>query len=143
MILTDISTYDSNKHTAYPTLEYILEETGEDLAQGTDTTEQAERRVRYLTDRAKAIFNSTKMLKTALDFEYLIATREDYRRAWLSYVITCISTVVFSGNLDMMTPTRETDLSKILSGVAQAELKSGLLSADQFTFINYELHVGY
>lgn len=141
-ILTDISTYDTNKHTVYPTLEYVKEETGIDLSQSTETEEEALRRVKFITDQAKAIFMSTKLIKTADDFEYLFATNVEYRRAWLRYVIACIGGVLMGGADELFKSTKDDVITK-LSAVAQAHLNSGVLASQLFTHLYYELHVGY
>lgn len=140
-ILTSISTYDSDSHIPYPTLEYIKDETGEDLSQEDDTTEDAFRRVKHLTKTAKHFLMHDKILDTQKKLEYLIATNEDYRRAFLEYVASFIFDVVMVGGNVLQTV--QGDLNNVLTAKTKAFMKSKLLSAYHFTYIDYDYHVGY
>ena len=61
-ILTTISTYDETAHLPFPTLNYIKEETGEDIILNQGDTLKANAFVRQVT---KALWNIIKQSKNS------------------------------------------------------------------------------
>lgn len=140
-ILESISTYDSDSHIAYPTLDYILEETGEDLKQASDNDEDAVRRLKHMTKTAKRFLMCDKIFDTQKKLEYLIATDEDYRREWLEYVASFVHDVLLTGANVLNVPQGQ--LQEVLTAKTRAFLESGLLNVKQFGYLEYTYHSGY
>lgn len=138
-ILTSISTYDEISHTAFPKLEYILEQTGEDLIALSDEHKAKAQVIQY-TKTARNILFSSKLISTRNDLEYLIATNEDYRLAFIDYAVSFIQDVFLVGAESFFKPSAGLD---VLSPKTRSFISGSILSTAQFKRIEYEYHVGY
>jgi hypothetical protein len=141
-ILTSISTYDLTSHTPYPKLEYILEQTGEDLITASDEA-KAKAQVYSFTKTAKNFLFSSKLPETRRQLEYLIATDEDYRLAFLDYVVSFIQDVFLVGVDNFFKPTSKLDVTEVLSPKTKSFITGSILSASVFKYFHFEYHVGY
>lgn len=143
-ILKDISTYDINTHTPYPTLEFIKDKTGEDvqLNQG-GTKEQAQALVRQVTD---ACYNILKDSKDTLDtinrLEYKIATDETYRYAFIDYVATAVYAMYNFGADFLYKDEGKKGLDR-LPLMVKSKVQSSVLAVGKFLYFTYDYRVGY
>lgn len=141
-ILTSISTYDDISHTPFPKLTYILDQTGEDLVALSDEN-KAKSNVIQFTKTAKNILMGSKLMDTRKRLEYLIATDEEYRLAFLDYVCSFIQDVFLVGADNFFKPNNDLDVTNILSPKTKSYITGSILSIKQFTYFDYEYHVGY
>jgi len=142
-ILTDISTYDTKKHTAYPTLEYVLETTGEDLIANQGDVLKGKAFLKQITETAFNILKQSKIKDTANRLEYLIATNEAYRQAFLDYVCSFIYDLYYGGVDVLLSPTDKLKLTNTLSPKTKSYVEGSLLGIDRFVWFHYDYHVGY
>lgn len=144
-ILQDISKYDINTHTPYPTLAYILLQTGEDIQLNMGGSQvKAEALVRQVTD---ACYNILKDSKDTLDtinrLEYKVATDETYRRAFLEYVATALF-VTYNFGADWLY-SDDSDKKGInrLPIMVKTKVSASVLNVGKFPTFNYNYRVGY
>lgn len=86
------STWDSTLHIAIPTLEYIKTLTGYNLETLGDTNRlETEQRVKGLTLKARNfLYQNKENEQTKKIYTYLIAFYQEYRDAFVNYVVTYI-----------------------------------------------------
>lgn len=142
-ILQDISKYDKNAHIPYPTINYVLQETGEDLVTNYGNSAKAEAFIRQATKTAWNILRQSKIQETASALEYLIATNKDYRQAFLDYVCSFIFDIYTIGADEFFKIQNEEGLLKnSLTTKTKSHIESGLLSAGRIN-IRYKYREGY
>lgn len=140
-ILTDISTYAINDHLPFPTTDYIKYETGFDLFFESGSQEKADALVRTYTRTAWDVLRSQKTLQTANALEYLIATNEEYRRAFLVYVAVFVSAVYHLGGMDFLAPTGS-DPKLSLPLMVRNHLEGSILRVERL-YVAYDYRKGY
>lgn len=141
-ILTDISTYSLKDHLPFPTLEYIEHETGFNLFRESGTQERANALIRTYTKTAWNALRAIKTQDTANKFEYLIATDERYRYAFLEYVATFVSAVYHLGGIDFLSANESADTSRALPLIVRNYLEGSLFKAERLV-LTYDYRVGY
>ena len=143
-ILQDISIYDKTVHLAFPKLEYVKQETGEDIVinQG-NSTPKANAFIRQITKTAWNILKQTKLIRDQYTLEYLIATDPEYRLAFLDFVCSFIYDIYIVGADEFLKPQQNPDLSKVLSAKTQSFITASVLSNTNFYGVKYEIRVGY
>lgn len=142
-ILLDISTYDDKAHIPYPTVEFIKSETGEDMVFNAGDTEKAQAYIKTYTKTAFRILMQGKTQDTRNRLEYLIATNENYRYAFLEYVCSFIQDVFLAGGDGMLALTNDPNLSNTLTAKTKSFIEGGILSVDRFKWFSYSYRVGY
>jgi len=141
-ILTDISKYDAKDHMAYPTLSYILQETGEDIIANQGSELKANAYVKQMTKTCWSILASSKdSLDTISRLEYKIATDEKYRKDFIDYVCSFIYDLVING-ADMLFNSDKKGL-QALTPKTRAMVQSSSLAVGRFVFFEYNYRVGY
>lgn len=125
------STYDYQTHTAYPTVDYILQQSGENIIEITGSKLKAEAVIRQLTDEVKVALMKYHLRETFNKFEFLIATRQDYRNEW----IKTIANIIYQ-EYNYLDKTREEIILKAIEG-------SYLLSIERLLYFKYNYHEGY
>ncbi len=141
-ILNDISTYSLKDHLPFPTLDYIKKETGFDLFQESGSEEKAQALIRTYT---KAAWNTLRAIRTqdlVNKIEFLIATDERYRYAFLEYVAVFVSAVYHLGGIDFLSANPNADGSRALPLLVRNHLEGSLLKVERMNLI-YEYRVGY
>lgn len=89
--ISDNSVYDLITHCPIPTIKYIKDVSGLDLvAGGFAIVGSIEARVKMLTLNAKLYLFSRKIQQTKKVMEYLIATQEEWRKAFEYYAVVYI-----------------------------------------------------
>lgn len=141
-ILTDISTYDVAEHLPMPTLEFIRDETGFDLFKETGDYEKAKTHLKVYTKTAWKVLASSKTIDTKNKIEFLIATKEDWRREFLDLVASFVTSVYQLGGMDFLSATQNPDLTRELPIIVQAQIKGGLLGLERIA-LTYDYRVGY
>lgn len=142
-ILSDMSTYDINTHTAYPKLSFIRQEIGEDIVANQGTEDKALSYVRQMTDVAFSILKESKdTLDTINRLEYKIATDEEYRLTFIKYVAKVIyATLIYGADyLFLESDKRGIDRLPIM---IKSYVQSSVLSVGVFKYFKYDYHVGY
>lgn len=124
------STYDKKTHTRYPTLQYIKEQTGEDLETLAGTTLRAEAELRQITNDFKSHLSKNKLRETYNRIEYLVATNEEWINEWNRI----IASVIYKEY--NMEATREEAMLDLIKG-------SGLFSIERFQPFKYKYREGY
>lgn len=143
-ILSHISVYDMDSHLPYPSLGYILQETGENITENqAGSVEKANAFVRQMTKTAWLLLKEGKILDTQNKLEYLIATNEEYRLAFLDYVCSFIYDLYYGGIDNVLKPTKDLELKEILSAKTKAFINGSLLGAARIAWVDYEYRVGY
>lgn len=132
MIITDNrSVYDSDTHTPYPTINFILSQTGENMTNLAGTELRANAEIRQLTDEFKRYLQMNKLRETFNYMEYLIATKQEWRFDFVKAVASAIYNEYNSNE------TRSEIFKKIIDG-------SSLISIERFRGIKqFEMHRGY
>lgn len=125
------STYDIQSHTAYPNIQFIRNQTGEDMSVIAGNQLNADATIRQITDEVKRVLFEKKLRTTFDILEYLTATNKDYRYEWNRLVAS-----VISREYNMLDEDREQSILKVLKG-------SSLFSIERFTYIKYDYRVGY
>lgn len=125
------SVYDYDTHTPYPTIQFILNQTGEDMTMLAGNTIKAKAEIRQLTDEVKSVLFKNKLRNTYNDLEYLIATRSDFRHDFIKTVAQILYQEYNNVNDD-----KETIILNAIKG-------STLLSIEHFTRIEYKYRDGY
>lgn len=141
-ILTDISTYSLTDHLPFPTLEFIKHATGFDLFLEAGGEVQALGQLRTYTKTAWATLKAQKTFDTAKKLEYLIATNEEYRRAFLDYVASFVSAVYSLGGINFLSPTAESNTILALPLIVRNHLEGSLLKIERLHLV-YEYRKGY
>lgn len=130
-MLNDLnSVYDLDTHTAYPTVQYILNQTGENMITLTGNELKAKATIRQITDEVKQFLFNSKLRDTYNVLEYFIATNMNYRLEW----IKSIANIIYAEY--NMSETRQEAIERVLKG-------SNLLSIERFTYIKYDYRKGY
>lgn len=130
-MLNDLnSVYDLDTHTAYPTIQYIANQTGENMITLTGNELKAKATIRQITDEVKQFLFNSKLRDTYNVLEYLIATNMNYRLEW----IKSIANIIYAEY--NMSETRQEAIERVLKG-------SNLLSIERFTYIKYDYRKGY
>lgn len=133
-ILKEISTYDLETHTPYPTFEFILKETGEDMVINNESNfDKAKAQLRQFTDTAKDFIMSKKPKHTADYMEYLIATKEEWRMEFLRFVAMVV--MDFYAGVDIFNGE--------MSKRAENRYNAGVLKTMYFKPYKYNYRVGY
>ena len=141
-ILTDISTYNDKDHLVYPTLEYILQETGEDIIVNQGSLLKANAYVKQMTRLCWNILASSKdSLDTISRLEYKIATNETYRKDFIDYVVSFIYDLIVNG-ADTLFDTTKKGL-EALTPKTRSMVQSSSLSVGKFLPFEYNYRVGY
>ena len=125
------SIYDYDTHTPYPTIQFILDQTGEDMIVLAGSKIKARAEIRQLTDEVKSVLFRNKLRKTYNDLEYLIATKANFRYDFIKTVAQILYQEYNNVNDDKETI--------ILNGIKG----STLLSIEHFTRIEYKYREGY
>lgn len=143
-ILSNISEYDPINHLPYPTLGYILVETGEDIIVNQGNNEvKAKAFVRQMTNTAWRILKQSKIVDTANRLEFLIATNEEYRKAFLDYVCSFIYDMFLVGVDSFLNTTKELNILDTLSAKTKSFIEGSILSVGRFAWFPYDYRVGY
>lgn len=130
-MLNDLnSVYDLEAHTAYPTIQYILNQTGESMITLSGNELKAKATIRQITDEVKQFLFNSKLRDTYNVLEYFIATKMNYRLEW----IKSIANIIYAEY--NMSETRQEAIERVLKG-------SNLLSIERFTYIKYDYRKGY
>lgn len=130
-MLNDLnSVYDLEAHTAYPTIQYIQNQTGESMITLSGNELKAKATIRQITDEVKQFLFNSKLRDTYNVLEYLIATKMNYRLEW----IKSIANIIYAEY--NMSETRQEAIERVLKG-------SNLLSIERFTYIKYDYRKGY
>lgn len=138
-ILKDISTYDIENHTPYPTLGFIKQETGEDLISNQGNEQRAIAFVKQVTDISFSILKQSKdTLDTINRLEYLIATDEEYRLLFLNYVCKVIY-AMFTYGADFL---EKNEGINGLPSMVKSYVLGSKLSLGKWVF-DYKYRVGY
>lgn len=131
MLVQDLNSYyDLDTHTAYPTIQYIANQTGENMITLTGNELKAKAKIRQITDEIKQSLFNLKIRETFNVMEYLIATNRNYRLEWNK----AIANIIYAEY--NMTETRQEAIERVLKG-------SNLLSIERFTYIKYDYRKGY
>ena len=125
------SVYDYDTHTPYPTIQFILNQTGEDMTMLAGNQIKAKAEIRQLTDEVKAVLFRNKLRNTYNDLEYLIATRADFRHDFIKTVAQ-----ILYQEYNNVNDEKETIILNAIKG-------STLLSIEHFTRIEYKYRDGY
>ena len=141
-ILKDISTYSIRDHLPFPKLEFIKKETGFDIFQESGNEEKAQALIRTYTKTAWNALRAIKTQDTTNKLEYLIATDERYRYAFLEYVSTFVSAIYHLGAIDFLSPSDKADSSRSLPLMVRNYLEGSILRVDRLNLI-YQYRVGY
>lgn len=143
-ILQDISIYDINTHTPYPTLAYILQQTGEDIQLNVGGTQtKAKAIVRQITDTCYNILKDSKdTIETINILEYKIAVDETYRRAFLEYVATAVF-VTYNFGADWLFDESDKKGLNRLPIMVKTKVSASVLNVGTFPPFNYNYRVGY
>lgn len=129
-INNDRSYYDLDKHTAYPTIDYILNETGENMIVLAGSELRAKAVIKQITDELKAYLSRYKLRETYNYMEYLIA----FKNEWRNEFIKLVGNVIYSEY--NMEETREEAIERVFES-------SNLFSIERFVNAKYKYRVGY
>lgn len=141
-ILKHISTYDTEEHLPFPTLEFIKDETGFDLFYESGSEVKAQAMIKTYTKAAWKALASLKTTETRNKLEYLIATNETYRRAFLDLVASFVNAIYHLGGIDFLKATPSVDTSRDLPLLVRNTIEGSVLSVERLHLI-YTYRVGY
>lgn len=124
------SYYDKQTHTRYPNIDYIKNQTGEDLMVLVGNELRAKAEIRNITDEIKAYLQKTKLRVTFNYMEYLTAKDKEYANEWCKI----IASVIYAEY--NMEKTRQEAIVDAING-------SPLFSIERYTYKRYEYRGDY
>lgn len=138
------STYDFKLHMPIPSLDFIRQETGEDLIILSGTESKAKAHVKNLTKLAMSYVLADKIRNTRYKLEYLIAKNAEYRYAFLNFVAQIVFEVINSSALETYLSNAK-DLDNMFTNWTKTTLKGSILNVDYFRqpLKTEEIRVGY
>ena len=139
------SVYDHETHTPYPTLSYLIRETGIDFLTICGNEALARGRIRLITNIAKHYLMAQKHSETQLILEFLIAKNKKFRNAFLAYTTSVITTVIDSGLTEFLRESKSLKISDRSNVLLKSFIEGSILRVVRFG-INFNkdlVHVGY
>lgn len=124
------SIYDVNTHTPYPTIDFIRQQTGEDMIVLVGNELKAQATIRQITDTFKRELRKYHLVNNFNFIEYLIATDD----AWRFEFISTVAAIIY----DHYNTTQE--LKDIMLEAIEG---SQLLRLKKILLRKYEYHKGY
>lgn len=141
-ILEDVSVYSQRDHLPFPTIDFLKKETGFDIFQESGSEEKAKAIIRTYTKAAWNALRAIKTQDTTNKLEFLIATDERYRYAFLEYVGTFVTAIYHLGGIDFLSPSNNADTSRSLPLMVRNYLEGSILKVERMNLV-YQYRVGY
>lgn len=124
------STYDIKAHTRYPTIDFIKNETGEDMTVLVGSELRAKATIKQIVNDFKSYLSKNKLRETYNAIEYLVATNEEWINEW-NRIIAAIIFTEYNDPQD-----RELIIKNLIEG-------SSLFKIERFMYSKYNYRVGY
>lgn len=126
------SKYDYDLHLPIPTVDFIKQETGEDLILLAGNETKAKAFLRQIANFTMSFVKRDRSKETAYKLEYLIAKNKEYRHAFIMFVSNIVFEIINSQAMETYL-TSGKNIDDMFTGLTKTQYEGSILNVYYFT----------